>query len=387
MEQNNNYSNISSFDSSRILVMMLKKKWLIITTVLLATIASIVISLMLPVWYKSSVNVVPPKNSDESGGINAGLSAVMKNVGLTKLGSKGEDSYTYTVILTSRTVTDSIIELFKLDKVYNMPKTKMTELRSYFLENIEIGYEKEGNYVISVWDENPNRAAKIANEYIKIANTVALRLARDEAQLRIEHISQRMQALDESINTINKKLGRFSKEYMMFAPEEQAKAVATALSEVKLQKLKYEMAYDLYRIEYGESDPMTQQMKRLASTADEKLKQTESEPGFAGNFAINQSASVGVEFIRMYSELEALTKMKALLIPALEDAKLEEIKNVKYLYVLDEAIPADKKDRPKRSLIVGGTFIGSFFLIIFILLIADAISETKKKLQIIKNDK
>lgn len=378
IEMNDN----NEFSSTKVLAAVFRRKWFIIITVIVATAASVVISFSLPLWYKSTTNVVPPKTSDDASSISGGISAVMKNVGLTKLGGSGDQSYTYTVILTSRTVTDSMIALYKLDKVYDIPKSKATELREYFLGNVEISYEKDGNYLISVWDKNPQRAAEMANNYVQIANTIAIKLGRDEAQLKIEHITQRIAALNETIQKTNLRLGKFSKEYMMFAPEEQAKSMATALSEVKLQQLKYEMYYDLYKVQYGESDPQTQEMKSLVTATKDKLSQVQTEPGFAGNFALNQSASIGVEFINLYAELEALTKMKAYLMPMLEEAKLDEIKNVRNLYVLDKAIPADKKDKPKRSLIVGGTFLGSFILVIFIIMLLDAIAETKKKLKL-----
>jgi uncharacterized protein involved in exopolysaccharide biosynthesis len=377
-------SSNTEFSSMRVLAAIMRRKWFVIITVIVATAASAVISFSLPVWYKSTTNVVPPKKSDDASSISGGISAVMKNVGLSKLGGSNDDSYAYTVILTSRTVVDSMITLFKLDKVYNIPKSKASELRDYFLTNVDVSFEKDGNYLISIWDQNPQLAADMANKYIQIANSVAINLSRNEAQLQIEHITQRISALNETIQSTNLKLGKFSKEYMMFAPEEQAKAMATAISEVKLQQLKYEMAYDLYKVEYGEKDPATQEAKRLVTATKEKLAQAQTEPGFAGNFALNQSASIGVEFINLYAELEALTKMKAYLLPMLEEAKLDEVKNVKNLYVLDTAIPADKKDKPKRSLIVGGSFLGSFILAIFILLLIDAITETKKKLKISK---
>jgi tyrosine-protein kinase Etk/Wzc len=376
----NNHND--EFNSTRVLSAILRRKWFVIIGVLVATAASVVISLMLPVWYKSTTNVVPPKKGDDASSISGGLSAVMKNVGLTKLGGSNGDSYTYTVVLTSRTVVDSMITLFKLDKAYDIPRSKMTDLRAYFLTNVEVSYEKDGNYLISIWDRNPKRAADMANTYVQIANSVAINLSRDEAQMQIEHISQRIKAMNDNIASANLKLGRFSKEYMMFAPEEQAKAMATAISEVKLQQLKYEMAYDLYKVEYGENDPSTQEMKRLVTATKEKLLQAQTEPGFAGNFALNQSASIGVDFINIYAELETFTKMKAYLLPMLEEAKLDEVKNVRNLYVLDKAIPADKKDKPKRSLIVGGTFLGSFILIVFIIMLVDAITETKKKLKL-----
>lgn len=375
----NNHND--EFSGIRVLSAIMRRKWFVIITVILATAASAIISLMLPVWYKSTTNVVPPKKADDASSISGGLSAVMKNVGLTKLGGSNGETYSYTVILTSRTVVDSMITLYKLDKVYNMPKSKLTDLRSYFLGNIDVTYEKDGNYLISIWDKDPKRASDMANTYIQIANSVAIRLGRDEAQLQKEHIEQRIKAMNDNIVTTNLRLGRFSKEYMMFAPEEQAKAMATAISEVKLQQLKYEMAYDLKKVEYGESDPATQELKRLVTATKDKLLQAQTEPGFAGNFALNQSASVGVEFINLYAELESYTKMKAYLLPMLEETKLDEVKNIRNLYVLDKAIPADKKDKPKRSLIVGGTFLGSFILAVFIIMLLDAIKETKKKLQ------
>ncbi len=379
METNGN----NEFNSTRVLAAIMRRKWFIIITVIVATAASAIIAFNLPLWYKSTTNVVPPKKGDDASSISGGISAVMKNVGLTKMGGGGgggDDSYSYIVILTSRTVVDSMITLYKLDKVYDIPKKDMTELRDYFLTNVDITYEKDGNYLISIWDENPQRAADMANTYIQIANSVSMKLSRDEAKIQIEHIVQRIKALNESIAATNVRLGRFSKEYMMFAPAEQAKALATAISEVKLQQLKYEMAYDLYKVEYGESDPSTQEMKRLATATKNKLEQAQTEPGFAGNFSLNQSASVGVEFINLYAELEAYTKMKAYLLPMLEEAKLDEVKNVKNLYVLDKAIASDKKDKPKRSLIIGGSFLGSFILVIFIIMIIEAINDTKKKL-------
>ena len=42
---------------------------------------------------------------------------------------------------------------------------------------------------------------------------------------------------------------------------------------------------------------------------------------------------------------------------------------VRYRYVVDRAVPADKKDRPKRALIVIGGSVGTLIVCIFGLLV------------------
>lgn len=385
MNENKSQSEINDFNALRIALILLKKKSLIIWTVILATLISVAIALILPKWYLSTVNCVPPKRTDEGGIMNT-VSSTLKNIGLTKLTGKGSnDTYSFLVILQSRTVVDSLINLFKLDKVYEIPKSQMILLRETFLENVYVGYEKEGNFTISVLDKNPQRAANIANKYIEIANSIAVDLAREEARLQTEHLEQRLDVTNEQIKKLTKLLQTFSKKYGVFSPEDQAKNFSSALAELKLQQLKYETYYDLTKKQYGESDPKTIEFKSLLNKIESQLDDVQNKPGFAGNFSVNNAASVGLEFIYLSADLEANTKLKTILIPMLEDARLDQVKNIENLYVLDKAIPADKKDRPRRALIVAGSAIGSLILIIFIIIFIDSIGLLKRKLNEFKD--
>lgn len=376
LDSTNNQIN-NEFDSKKIIALLFKKKWIIISTVLIATILSGVISFMVPVWYKSTINCVPPKK-DDSGSMMSGISSVMKNIGLTKLsGKSGGEAYSFLVILTSRTVIDSLIDIYKLDEVYDIPKSEMTKLRKAFYANVDIAFEKEGNYTISIWDEDPKRAANMANRYIEIANNVSIRLTREEAKLQTKHIEQRIATMSAEIDALNSAIIEHSKKYKMFAPEEQAKSIANALAELKLQVLKYEVIFETYKIKYGANDPETIEIGNILESTRQKLFEIQSEPGFAGDFKIGDAAAVGIKFVSMSADLEAFMKMKVMLIPMLEEAKLDQVKNIENLYVLDKAIAADKKDRPKRSLIVAGTFIGSFAFILILILLLNAYKDFK----------
>ena len=77
-------------------------------------VVSVILSLMLPNWYMATTNVVPP-SQDDSGLSSAvsGISSALREFGLSKLsGSSGGETYSFIVILQSRTVVDSMIKHF-----------------------------------------------------------------------------------------------------------------------------------------------------------------------------------------------------------------------------------------------------------------------------------
>lgn len=378
--ENNSVGN-GNIDSLRIMAMLLKKKYLIIITVVLATAASVIISLNLPLWYKSTVNVVPPKGEGSSS--SGSIGAALKNFGLKQLGGGGgtPGSYDYIVMLYSRTVADSIIKKYNLPEVYEIPAEEMTAVRKVFSGNVYIGYEESGNYLVSVWDQDPQRAADMANDIIHYANMTAVRVVREEARLNTEHLESRYDYISNRLKTVQDSLRIFSKEYLMFAPEQQAQSITEALAEMKLQVMQYETAYIIYKERFGETDPKTLEIKAILDETKNKIHEAQTEPGFAGNFSVDEAAGIGIDYVDMMADLEALTQMKSLLLPMIEEAKYDEVKKIQNLYVVDEAIPADKKDKPKRSLIVAGTFFGSFVLIVFLILVFNAIKEFNAKLK------
>ena len=171
---------------------------------------------------------------------------------------------------------------------------------------------------------------------------------------------------------------------MIFAPEEQAAAITKAISELKAEMVKSEVTYQMLVNTYGENDLYTKMQKDVMTDMKKKINDIQNRPGFAGNFALKNSFEVGAEFLRMYAELETNTKVKAFLIPMLEEAKLEEVKETYSLFPVDPAVPPDKKSKPKRSLYVAGTFFGSLLICILFIIFLNAFRNFKEKFRIYK---
>ncbi len=331
-------------DSTYFFLTLSKYKRFLIIFTLLGAVGSTIVALLLPKWYASSTNLVPSNSSQDNSSVaGSAISSTLKEFGLTKMtGSGSQDQYSYIVILQSRSVVDSIINKYELHKVYDIPKKDMIDLRKAFLNNVEINYEKEGNYIITVWDIDRNRAANIANDYVQIANNHFLDLFRQDNKLSKDYFELRIQTIDSILISLGNKLNKFSKQTQLFSPEDQAQSVAKALAEMKAEQVKYEIYYNFYKTNYGENDAMAQSYKNIGAEITDKLNSLQTQPGFAGNFSLSEASSVGLEYLKLYTEFEAYTKVKAMILSMMEKIRTDEIKNIQNLLVVDKAIPSDK---------------------------------------------
>lgn len=369
-------------NSTNLSVLLVKYNKFLFFFVIILTVSSVVIAFLLPNQYTASVNAVPPKTSASTmESLLGGLSSTLRDIGLTKLTGKTEGVYSFLVILDSRSVKDSIIRKYRFDTVYNIPMKDFTKLRKAFEENLEISLEPEGNYTITFTDEDPLRAANVANDYVQIANTVAGNIFQREAQYNRKYLEERIVQIEHSLDLVLDSIQKFAKTNLVFSPLEQSKAIGQSYIELKSTNMTQEILYDLYKSKYGAMDPITLAQKNIVDNLKQKLYDFENKPGFIGNYTLKEFAKVGGDFLRLYAEFETLTKVKSFLIPYLEENKLNENRILQYLIVLDKAVPPDRKSKPKRALIIGGTFFGSMVLGVLLIIIADSLTRFFKQMK------
>ena len=382
MESDNKNLNM---DGLYFIAVIFKYKWFVIIVTTLAVIVSVIVSLQMDNWYKSTASVVPPKSTGSmmSGALGS-ISSALKDFGLNKLSGKGGNSYNFMVILKSRTLADSTISRFNLHKVYDVPDSNDYIVRKMLSDNMDITSEKNGNYTITFWDKDTRRAANMANTYVQLANDLAMKIFREEAAVNLSYLEQRIAYTDCTIDIISDSLEQFSRKNLLFSPEDQAKSASTALAELKSNEIQLDILYGFYAQNYGKDDPETIMYKEILDKTKKKLVEAQTNPGFAGNFSIENASKVGIEYMRLYTEFETFSKVKAFLLPVYEQTKLDAVRNTQNLFVIDSAIPAEKKSRPKRSLIVLGALFGSFVFSIFLVVLFNSYKNFKKKYSEIK---
>lgn len=364
----------TEFSGFMMVVLLFKHKWYILLATIIAAIVSIVYSISLPNWYSASINVVPPKSAgnilEQAMG---GLSSALKEVGLSKLaGGKSADQYSFSVILNSRTIADSIIKKYRIKESYIEPtdlaKAKESDIRKEFLANLDVSNETDGNYVITILDKDSSRVAQMVTDYVYYANELAKSIYHSETNFNRKYIETRMRSLDSTLNTLSTEIASYSKETGLIAPEEQAKSYISAIAELKAEMYKQEMILDRLKQKFGDGDQMTIAQKNAIATLKSKLNQAENTPGLVGNFTKNDATAKGIKYLSKYAQFEALSKLKLILMPMYEEALINESREIITLSVVDSAVKPDKKSKPKRSLIVAGATLGgalSAILIVF----------------------
>ena len=365
-----------------LLIVLVKYRRTIFVNVLIITIASVIISLIIPNKYTATSSFISPKKKGGIFGDIAGFSSTIKDLSKTlggRLGTVTDEAYNYLVILQSRTASEQVIKKFNLREVYEIDKDKPYEDVIKELEsNVDFNIEDEGNIVISVTDEVPKRAAEMANYYVQIVNEMSVELGVTESRNNREFIEKRFFQAQRDIATIEDSLQNFSKKYNVIALEEQMKAAIEVAAKVKAELEIAKLEQTILLKNYGSDNPVVQESelkvielnKQLANLKFGEDKNLKSSLNLFVPF--EKVPETGVMYVRLMRDYEIQNKLLEFIYPIYEQARIEEQKDMPVVLVVDTAIPPQKKSSPKRVLIVIGAFLISFFFSLGYVLIKES---------------
>jgi len=94
----------------------------------------------------------------------------------------------------------------------------------------------------------------------------------------------------------------------------------------------------------------------------QRVAGSQNDAGSDINLSKGRVTQSGMEYLRRYRDLKYQETVFELLAKEFEIAKLDEAREGSIVQVVDDAVPADKKSSPHRTLIVLGATILSFFV-------------------------
>ena len=359
-------------------------KWrrFILTNILCVTGAAVVISLLMPNWYESTASVLPSKRKGSLFGEIAGFSTAIKDISKTlgKLGGGSDEAFNYLAILKSRSSFERVINQFNLREVYEIKKDAPIEnVINELSGNVKFAIQEEGNVTVAVLDRDPRRAAEMANFFIAMLNEISVELSTREARNNREFIGQRFEQVKHDLAAAEDTLKVFQKKYGVYALPEQTKAAITAAAQLKTEIVAKEIELGIAERTVGAESPDLQTLRLQLSELNKKFE--EMKNGSVSPRDVKQLTlfvpfrdlpDVGTEYIRLFRDFEIQNKMLEFFVPYYEQAKIEEQKNVPVVLVLDRAVPAEKKSRPMRSLIVLSAAVLSLLLSLSVVLMIEA---------------
>lgn len=389
-----NESEVSLLD---IAILLLANKRFIFRFVLGTMVLAIIVSLLLPVRYESKIVLLPPaQNSSIASSLLGQLGGLGSLGSLASLagGSFGikNPADMYVSLLTSRTVEDAMIQRFGLMHEYR--KKRMSDTRKEFeRRTTAVAGAKDGLIRLSVEDSDPHRAAELANGYVEEFRKLSATLAITEAARRRLFFEQQLQQAKDSLTAAEDAMTKTQQTTGVLQIDSQARALIESAAVLRGQVVAKQVQIEGMRSFATDDNPnviLAKQELAALQAQLEKVAGSQTDVGSDINLSKGRVTQAGMEYLRRLRELKYQETVFELLAKEFEVAKLDEAREGSIVQVVDNAVPADKKSSPHRTLIVlGSTVLGFFVAASWVLVrqrfaIASELPENRQRLRILK---
>lgn len=319
-------------ERQNLLLFIWRKRKLLLIVTAIAAVVSIVVSFLLTPIYRSTAIVFPAATSTVSFSEQRNAKAAAMDFG------EEEQAEQLVQILQSSRIRDKIVSQFDLMNHYEIDSkdpNKYFKLVKQYNSNFLFVRTRFGSIQIDVLDVNPQKAADMANKIVDLIDTVKNNMVAERTWPAFEINKRKKEQLEQERKDVLFKLD--------------------SLAELGVVSL--EGRTNLFQA-YVDSKS-AQEKAEIKKTIDINMK--------------HGSLFDGLEFIRN----EKIMQLEEFLV-SYEQAESDAYSVFNHKFVVERAVVADKKDKPKRMIIVLLSTIGAFIFMVFALLIKDRLNELKK---------
>lgn len=342
-----------------ILVKIVAARRFILAVLIISTLLAAGISFLLPKWYRSTTSLLPPKNQGGLAGLG-GVTSLLKDflpVSATK-GLPQGGAYSYLALLNSRREMEMIVRRFDLFRVYDIDDSSMERALREFEANYDVSVSDEGTIGVSILDRDPKRAAEMVNYSVDVLNQLNAELGAIESRGNREFLEKRVREYQDSLHRAEENLRAYQEINGVVVVSDEARSAASSYVGLYAKRVEAEIDLGILRKSVGTENPVYEQKQMALQELTARL---------------NTFPKIGMESLRMYRQVLIHQKILEVLLPLHEQARFEEAKDVPAVVVLDPAVPAERKARPVRTLIVLTAFVTALVLAVIVVLLRDAL--------------
>lgn len=348
---------------------------------LLGTVLSLGISLLLPNIYESTSSVLPQLESKEGGALAAlltttGAAGMAQNLGLGLPGMPTTPTDVFVSILKSRLMADEVIKTFNLMDRYR--EKTMVDTRKELEDHLRITVTKEKVIKIAVEDEDPQVAADMANFYVTHLDRLNRTVTVSKAGQNRAFLERRLHETMESMARAEEALRDFQAKNKTVAVEAQAKVMIEAAAMIQGQITAQEVQLQVMGSYLSPDNP---DLARIRSNVEELKKQLaimgsgkDAKGTLSGERlhpAMTAVPDLALQFGRLFRQVKVQETLFTLLTSQHEQAKIAEARDTPTVQVLDQAVPADKRTRPRILLNVAVAGVLALVIGIFLAFFLD----------------
>jgi uncharacterized protein involved in exopolysaccharide biosynthesis len=325
----------------------LAQNWkLLVFGPLAAGLLALGITFAMPKIYTSRTVFLPPQQQQ-----SAAASAIAQLGSLSGLAGAAtgvkSPADQYVSLLMSVTVADRLIDEFKLMQVYDA-KYRF-EARKALARNARLSVgKKDGLITVEVDDEDPQRAADIANRHVDELRRLTGQLALTEAQQRRMFVETQLTQTRDRLTKAQQALQ--TSGFSQGALRADARASAEGYARLRAEATAAEMRVLTLRRNLADETPEVQQALSTLGALRVQLGKLEGATDLSG----------APDYVSKFREFKYQETLFDLFARQYELARLDESREGALIQVVDAAKPAEWKSHPKRGLIAAVTSLAAF---------------------------
>ena len=356
-----------------------KRKPLVIVTFSLTVILTAA-SFLIHNEYKSTANLLPTKN--ESIGYNllgSGGNSLQSLAG-SLIGQETPQTDRFYVLLQSHTISEKVIRHFNLIKVYDTSgsKTPLADAIKKLKSNTSFESQDQGNFVISVWDKDPQRAKNMADYYVKLLNNLNTQISVKEAKEYREYIGEQYRKAKNQLDSLVQANTQFQKKYGIYDLPDQLQSYINIFGSLTSKKLETEIKLNYLNQSMDNKNTTYRQTLNQLTAINQKIDNLKTK-GDKNGFLVklNSLPDIGQKYYYIQFGLKVQENIQQFLLPMYEQAKMQEAKAIPAVTVVDAPFVPKKKGWPHRSLIALGSLFSLLILMSLFYTVQLAYSENK----------
>ena len=307
-----------------------QRKSLLIITGIVFVISTIVSLLITPLFLSTAI-VFPAASSNVSFSDQRNVKAAAMDFG------EEEQAEQLVQILQSSRIRDKVVSKFNLLEHYEIAendKNKYYKLNNEYISHFDFTRTRYGSIQIDVLDKDPELAAKMANSIVDLIDTVKNDMIRERTKPAFEINKRKMGQMLQDRDSVLNLLDSLS---------------ALGVVSMDIRSNLFQALVD---------------SKNAAEKADIKAK-------------LGVNTLYGAQYDALeHMRNEMIIKIEEFRV-SYEQAESDANANFNHKFVVEKAVQADKKEKPKRMIIVLVASLGGFIFGVLFLLIRQRIQELK----------
>ena len=374
------------FDIFELIKILLRHRWFIIIFVGIVSVAAVIYSLVTPKIWKSEATfyIVGDDNASlpiNLPGLGSLASTIMKQ-------DKLHGSISAVSALRSRRFSEDVIRKFDLIRYFKISDRDSLLRMDVALKKLKKAVkvslsEKAGLISISVETKDKKLSMDMINYYLakleEYNRDQKLTKGKRERIFLEERVKETRAVLDSLIAADKE----FRSSSNAIDIEEQAAVLIKSYAELVATKMAADIELEMARESLSESSPVVQELKVKRDALNAQIREMESSKGSVKpRYLIDISSlpDLGSRYAQIKMELLIQTKVFEFLYPQYEAARLEELKDMPTVDILDSPREAGLRSRPKRAMICVIAAFMAFVVAVIVVLFKSILERNKDRL-------